>query len=129
MGISPCFNLATATSPGQAPLPSPPSKCKLTADKAYGAIPALRASVFIRENGKGTLSEVLTKERHDEEERDEDEVGGEGGGEQTEGAESAHLIIGDPRPELPIGRPPRWIALATNDLAADDQSGNQVPEG
>ena len=47
MGISPCSNLVTATSPGQAPLPSPPSKCKLTADKAYGASPALRASVFI----------------------------------------------------------------------------------
>ena len=45
------------------------------------------------------------------------------------GAESAHLIIGDPRPELPAGWPPRWIAPATNDLVADDQSGNQVPEG
>jgi hypothetical protein len=45
------------------------------------------------------------------------------------GAESAHLIIGDPRPELPVGWPPRWIAPATNDLVADDQSGNQVPEG
>ena len=58
MGISPCSKLVTATSPGQAPLPSPPSKCKLTADKAYGASPALRASVFISISSTRVLGEV-----------------------------------------------------------------------
>ena len=62
MGISPCSNLVTATSPGQAPLPSPPSKCKLTADKAYGASPALRASVFIHRHPFPCLD--ITQDAH-----------------------------------------------------------------
>jgi hypothetical protein len=49
MGISPCTNLVTAASPGQAPLDATPPKHKLTAGKVYGANPALRASVFIME--------------------------------------------------------------------------------
>jgi len=100
-----------------------------TGSGASCALIAFLMREIVRENGKGTLSEVLTKEQHDEEEWEEDEDGDEGGGEQIEGAKSPHLIIGDPRPELPTGRPPRWLPPMTNDPAADDQSGNQVPEG